>query len=150
MSRRTVGNPVEWSGDSRSVGVVSEHKLSRVEALNSGWGVTLTPHPLLVPWSTPSMGRTASTEPQCLYKGALFKGSKWVGVFSELKLIMLLVFQNTAWSVSLLINLLATFSNDVWFPFNFLSWQWQKKLCCILHQFTGQWFHAFVGWIHLE
>ena len=75
-----------------------------------GRGVTLTPHPLLVPWSrkgraipllplwavrpvqslsactrvhftftlqysytsTPPMGRTACTEPQCLYKGALY------------------------------------------------------------------------------
>ena len=40
--------------------------------VKSGRGVTLTPHPLLVPWSTPPMGRTACTEPQCLYKGALF------------------------------------------------------------------------------
>jgi hypothetical protein len=48
--------------------------------VKSGWGVTLTPHPLLVPlvmkeWSytsTPPMGRTACTEPQCLYKGALY------------------------------------------------------------------------------
>jgi len=48
--------------------------------VNSGRGVTLTPHPLLVPlvmkeWSytsTPPMGRTACTEPQCLYKGALY------------------------------------------------------------------------------
>ena len=46
----------------------------------SGRGVTLTPHPLLVPWSwktraiplLPPMGRTACTEPQCLYKGALY------------------------------------------------------------------------------
>ena len=72
----------------------------------SGWGVTLTPHPVLVPWprkiraihllplwavrpvqslsactsvrftftytSTPPMGRTACTEPQCLYNGALY------------------------------------------------------------------------------
>jgi len=45
--------------------------------VKSGRGVTLTPHPLLVPWSwksraiasTPPMGRTACTEPQCLYKG---------------------------------------------------------------------------------
>ena len=71
-----------------------------------GGGVTLTPHPLLVPWSrkiraisllplwtvrpvqslsacttmhftftytsTPPMGRTACTEPQCLYNGALY------------------------------------------------------------------------------
>jgi len=40
-------------------------------------GVTLTPHPLLVQLvmknytSTSPMGRTAYTEPQCLYKGAL-------------------------------------------------------------------------------
>ena len=48
--------------------------------VKSGRGVTLTPHPLLVPLfmkeysytSTPPMGRTASTDPQCLYKGALF------------------------------------------------------------------------------
>ena len=47
--------------------------------IKSGRGVTLTPHPLLVPLgmkeysytSTPPMGRTACTEPQCLYKGAL-------------------------------------------------------------------------------
>ena len=45
--------------------------------VKSGRGVTLTPHPLLVPWSRksrgipPPMGRTACTEPQCLYKGAL-------------------------------------------------------------------------------
>jgi hypothetical protein len=46
----------------------------------SGWVVTLTPHPLLVPLvmkvysytSTPPVGRTACTEPQCLYKGALY------------------------------------------------------------------------------
>ena len=43
----------------------------------SGWGLTLTPHPLLVPLvmkeqsytSAPLIGRTACTEPQCLYKG---------------------------------------------------------------------------------
>ena len=76
--------------------------------VNSGRGVTLTPHLLLVPWSrksraihvpllplwivrpveslsacttvhftftytsTPPMGRTACTEPQCLYNGALY------------------------------------------------------------------------------
>jgi hypothetical protein len=47
--------------------------------LKSGRGVTLTPHPLLVPrpWmksytSTPPMVRMACTEPQCLYKGALY------------------------------------------------------------------------------
>ena len=48
--------------------------------VKSGRGVTLTPHPLLVPlvmkeWSytsTTPMGRTACTEPQCLYKGALY------------------------------------------------------------------------------
>jgi hypothetical protein len=42
-------------------------------------GVTLTPHPLLVPWSRkgraisvpPPMGRTACTEPQCLYSRAI-------------------------------------------------------------------------------
>jgi len=46
--------------------------------VKSGRGVTLTPHPLRVPWSrkssytsAPPMGRTACTEPQCLYKGAL-------------------------------------------------------------------------------
>jgi len=36
--------------------------------VKSGRSVTLTPHTLLVPWSP--MGRTACTEPQCLYKGA--------------------------------------------------------------------------------
>jgi len=74
--------------------------------VKSGRGVTLTPHPLLVPWSrksraipllplwavrpvqslsacttvhftftftsTPPMGCTACTEPQCLYNGALY------------------------------------------------------------------------------
>ena len=42
--------------------------------------MTLTPHPLLVPWSRksraipllPPMWRTACTEPQCLYRGALY------------------------------------------------------------------------------
>ena len=46
--------------------------------VKGGRGVTLTPHPLLVPLvmkeycytSTPPMGRTACTELQCLYKGA--------------------------------------------------------------------------------
>ena len=48
--------------------------------VKSSLGVTLTPHPLLVPWSR--KGRairllllwaiTACTEPQCLYKGALY------------------------------------------------------------------------------
>jgi len=48
--------------------------------VKSGRGVTLTPHPLLVPlvmkeWSytsNPPMGRTACREPQCLYKGDLY------------------------------------------------------------------------------
>jgi hypothetical protein len=40
--------------------------------VKSGRGVTLTPHHLLVTLSTPSMGLTAYTEPQCLYKGALY------------------------------------------------------------------------------
>jgi hypothetical protein len=48
--------------------------------VKSAQGVTLTPHPLLVPWSwksraiplLPPMGRTACTEPQCLYKGDLY------------------------------------------------------------------------------
>ena len=44
--------------------------------VKDGRGVTLAPRPLLVPWSrrgrTPPMGRTACTEPQCLYKGALY------------------------------------------------------------------------------
>jgi len=47
--------------------------------LKSDRGVTLTPHPLLSAvvmkgysyTSTPPMGRTACTEPQCLYTGAL-------------------------------------------------------------------------------
>jgi len=49
-------------------------------AVKNGRSVTLTPHPLLVPLvmkeysytSTPPMGRTACTDPQCLYKGALY------------------------------------------------------------------------------
>ena len=48
--------------------------------VKSGRSVTLTPHYLLVPLvmkeysytSTPRIGRTARTEPQCLYKGALY------------------------------------------------------------------------------
>ena len=48
--------------------------------VKSGRGVTLTPHPFLVPLvmkeqsytSTPPMGRMACTEPQCLYKGDLY------------------------------------------------------------------------------
>ena len=52
--------------------------------VKSGRGVTLTPHPLLVPWSwkgraipllplwTVRYGPTACTEPQCLYKGDLY------------------------------------------------------------------------------
>ena len=48
--------------------------------VKSGRGVILTPHPLLVPLvmkqqsytSTPPMGRTACTEPLCLYKGDLY------------------------------------------------------------------------------
>ena len=50
--------------------------------VKSGRSLTLTPHPLLGPLvmkgqsytSTPSIGRTACTEPQCLYKGALYIG----------------------------------------------------------------------------
>ena len=49
-------------------------------AVKSGRGVTLTPHPILVPCSRkstaipplPRLGRTACTQPQCLYKGASF------------------------------------------------------------------------------
>jgi len=48
--------------------------------VKSGGGVTLTPHPLLVPLvikeysfsSTPPMGCTACTEPQYLYKGEFY------------------------------------------------------------------------------
>jgi hypothetical protein len=48
--------------------------------VKSGQGVRLTPHLLVVPLvmkeysytSTPPMGPTAYTEPQCLYKGALY------------------------------------------------------------------------------
>ena len=55
--------------------------------VKSSQGVTLTPHPLLEPWSRkgraipllPPMGRTACTEPQCLYKGALY--SYFIDVF---------------------------------------------------------------------
>jgi len=39
-------------------------------AVKSGRGVTLTPHPLLVPWLC--TGRTACTEPQGLYKVTLY------------------------------------------------------------------------------
>jgi len=48
--------------------------------VKSSRAMMLTPHPLLVPWSRKSramplhlsMGHTACTEPQCLYKGALY------------------------------------------------------------------------------
>jgi hypothetical protein len=48
--------------------------------IKGGRGVTLTPRPLLVPLvtkqysyiSTLRIGRTACTEPQCLYRGALY------------------------------------------------------------------------------
>jgi hypothetical protein len=48
--------------------------------VKNGRGVTLTPLSLVVPWSwkgraiplRPLRGRTACTEPQCLYKGALY------------------------------------------------------------------------------
>jgi len=54
-------------------------------------GVRVTPHPLLVPWSwksraiplIPFMGRTACTEPQCLYKGALY--FYFTDIFSSIK-----------------------------------------------------------------
>ena len=51
------------------------HPVSRTMGTGSFSGVksvrvvTLTPHPLLVPWF---MGRTDCTEPQCLYKGDLY------------------------------------------------------------------------------
>jgi hypothetical protein len=59
--------------------------------VKSGRGVTLTPHPLLVPLVmkeysytfTPPMGRTAFTEPQCLYKGALYLYLPFFIVFIE-------------------------------------------------------------------
>jgi hypothetical protein len=48
--------------------------------VKSGRGMTLNPHPLLVPLimkeysytPTPPIGRTACTEPQCLYESALY------------------------------------------------------------------------------
>jgi hypothetical protein len=45
--------------------------------IKKGRSVALTPHPLLVPLvkkdrAIPPYGRTACTEPQCLYKGALY------------------------------------------------------------------------------
>jgi len=52
--------------------------------VKSGRGVTLTPHPVLVAWSRksraipltpPPIGRTACTEPRCLYKVALLHAS---------------------------------------------------------------------------
>ena len=71
LSRPALGPtqpPVQWvPGLSRGV--------------KSGRGVMLSPHPLLVPWlwkgelrysSTPPMGRTVCTEPQCLYTDALY------------------------------------------------------------------------------
>jgi len=82
-----------WSGDRIPVGVrfsaslqtgPGAHPVSctmgtgSFPGVKSGWGVTLTPHPLLVLWSrksrtsTPPMSHMACTEPQCLYKGALY------------------------------------------------------------------------------
>jgi len=48
-----------------------------VPGVKNGRGVTLTPYPLLVPWSrsytsTTLMGRVARKELQCLYKGVLY------------------------------------------------------------------------------
>jgi len=48
--------------------------------VKTGRGLTLTPHSILVLWSwkswaislLPLMGRTACTDPQCLYKGARY------------------------------------------------------------------------------
>ena len=64
--------------------------------VKSGRGVTLTPYPLLVLLvmreqsytSTPPMGRMACTEPQCLYKGALY-------LFPETKVKLILNIQFT-------------------------------------------------------
>jgi len=64
--------------------------------VKSGGGVTLTPHPLLVSLvmkeysytSTPLMVRTACTEPQCLYKGALYL---YVCVYITCKLVLQLL-----------------------------------------------------------
>ena len=61
--------------------------------VKSGRGVTLTPHPLLVPLvmkeqsytSTPPMGRTACTEPQCLYKGDLYLAYNLMGPHSYIR-----------------------------------------------------------------
>ena len=65
--------------------------IGSLPGLNSGRGVTLTPHPLPVPLvmkeysytSTPLMGRTACTQPQSLYKGTLYllllSGTKFSG-----------------------------------------------------------------------
>ena len=58
--------------------------------VKSSRGVTLTPHRLLVPLvmkeysytSTPPMGRTACTEPQCLYKGDLYLYSSTLKCFT--------------------------------------------------------------------
>ena len=60
--------------------------------VKSGRGVTLTLHPLLVPLvtkeqsytSTPPMGSTACTEPQCLYNGALYL-LFYISTFGNLK-----------------------------------------------------------------
>ena len=61
--------------------------------VKSGRDVKLTPHPLLVQLdmkeysynSTPTMARTACTEPQCLYKGALYLYFLREGLWTERK-----------------------------------------------------------------
>ena len=62
--------------------------------VKSGRGVTLTPHPFLVPLvmkeysytSTLPMDRTACTEPQCLYKGDLYLYFILVGLLAVKKI----------------------------------------------------------------
>ena len=91
--------------------------------IKSGRGVTLTPHTLLLPLvmkeqsyiSTPPIGRTACTEPQCLYKGDLYLffisclqlNRFLLSVFTSTNCISFLFANNPAVSVELLqLNLL--------------------------------------------
>jgi len=68
-SDRSWGHPTSWTMGTGSF-----------PGVKSGQGVTLTPHPLLVPWSwkgrviplLPLWAVTACTEPQCLYKRAIY------------------------------------------------------------------------------
>ena len=77
--------------------------------VKSGRGVTLTPHPLLVSLvmkkysytSTPPVGRTACTEPQCLYKGALYLyNAKTRQAVFHFLLIRVMFFCSQVWNIN--------------------------------------------------